>query len=84
MTRGIVMKITKIRTPPPKNYPLYGICTYVYMYMYSSCEKTFPKLFTVHLSCSIGMVKDVNDKWIGKVNDVHIVHIVHIIHCTVI
>ena len=29
---------------------------------YSSCEKTFPKLFTFHRSCSIGMVKDVKDE----------------------
>ena len=25
-------------------------------------KKTFPKLFTVHRSCSIGMVNDVNDE----------------------
>ena len=25
-------------------------------------KKTFPKLFTVHLSCSIGMVNDVKDE----------------------
>ena len=25
-------------------------------------KKTFPKLFTVHGSCSIGMVNDVNDE----------------------